>query len=248
MSFTGKVAVVTGGGSGMGEAVAKRLAREGVSVVVADFNETGGQRVVSEIASAGGTAVFAHTDVSDPDSAQNMVAVAVATYGKLDLAANIAGVPQAQFLLQDTDLDLWNRVNAVNSSGMFYSLRAEIPELLKSGGGAIVNVSSLAGLRTFTGLDAYVASKHAAAGLTKNAAAENIRKNIRINGIAPGAVATPMLLGTSEEELAAYSAAMPLGRMGTPEEIANVAVFLLSDEASFVTGVVMPVDGGQLNA
>ena len=232
----------------MGEAVAKQLAEAGASVVIADFSDVNGERVAAEITAAGGVGLFHHTDVSDPESAQSMVDAAVDAFGKLDLAANIAGVPQAQIPLQDTDLALWQRVQGVNSSGMFYSLRAEIPALLAAGGGAIVNVSSLAGLRTFAGLDAYVASKHAAVGLTKNAAAENVGKNIRINGIAPGGVATPMLLGQAQEEIDAYAAAMPLGRLGTPDEIANVALFLLSDAASFVCGVVIPVDGGQLNA
>ncbi|MGW0299647.1 SDR family NAD(P)-dependent oxidoreductase [Streptomyces anthocyanicus] len=246
MRFIAKSVVVTGSASGMGEAVAKRLAREGASVLVADFNEVGGTRVVSEITAAGGTALFQHTDVSDPSSAQAMVDAAVTNFGKLDLAANVAGIGQGHALVQETELELWQRVNGVNSSGLFFSLRAEIPALLAAGGGAIVNVASLAGLQTFKSLNAYVASKHAAVGLTKNAALEN--KNIRVNGIAPGAVLTPMLGNLSQEEVDGYAASVPSGRLGTPQDIANVVAFLLSEEASFVNGAVIPVDGGLLVA
>ncbi|MDH6293316.1 SDR family NAD(P)-dependent oxidoreductase [Rhodococcus opacus] len=245
--FDGKVAVVTGGGSGMGEATAKRLAHEHAGVVVGDRNADNGERVVEEIIAAGGRAVYAHTEVADMASVQAMVKTAVGEFGALDLAANVAGIPQQSQPLEETDIDVWDRVNAVNSTGIFNCLRAEIPAMLVAGGGAIVNVLSLAGLTQTRGLSAYVASKHAATGLTRTAAAENLRENIRINGIAPGGVETPMMAGMPKEDRDRFAASMPLGRLGSAEEIANVVTFLLSDEASFVTGVMLPVDGGQLN-
>ncbi|WP_454857766.1 SDR family NAD(P)-dependent oxidoreductase [Rhizobium binxianense] len=248
MSFKGKSAVVTGGGSGMGEAVARRLAREGASVLVADFNEENGARVATEIEAAGGVAVFHRTDVSDPSSAKAMVDAAVERFGKLDLAANIAGIAQSSTALQDIGQQQWERVNAVNAAGVLYCLQAEITALLAARGGAIVNVTSTGGLRAFDGLAAYVASKHAVVGLTRSAALENLRKGIRVNAVAPGIVRTPMLAALSEAEIEAYAAAQPSGRLGTADEIANVVVFLLSDEALFVSGAIIPVDGGQLVA
>lgn len=247
MSFTGQSAVVTGGGSGMGEAVAKRLARVGVSVLIADYNETSGVRVADEITAAGGTAIFHRTDVSDADSTQAMVDAAVAAFGQLDLAANIAGIAQTPAPVQDTDPETWQRVLAVNSTGIFNSLRAEIPAMLSAGGGAIVNIISTIGLIPSPGMNAYAASKHAAVGLTKTAALDNARTGIRINGIAPGIIHTPLLSSSADDAtIDAYADIVPIGRLGTADEIANVAVFLLSEQASYMTGAIVPVDGGQL--
>jgi hypothetical protein len=244
MSFEGKSAVVTGGGSGMGAATARRLAQEGAAVVVADINEDGGVEVVRQIQAASGRAVFEPADVSDPGSVRAMVRRAVQEFGRLDLAANVAGVPQGPVPLAETTLELWDKTHAVNDRGLFLCLQAEIPAMLDAGGGAIVNVSSLNGVRSFAQMTAYGSSKFGAVSTTMTVAAEFSARNIRVNGIAPGSIDTPMLSVLPRETLAKFAATLPMRRLGTAEEIANVIVFLLSDEASYVSGAIIPVDGG----
>lgn len=246
--FDGKVAVVTGGGSGMGEATARRLAGRGAAVVVADLNIAAGEHVVEQIVMDGGRGVFQRTDVSDPDSVAAMVARAVAEYGALHLAANVAGVPQAPTSLTETTLELWDRTHAVNDRGLFLCLQAEIPAMLNAGGGAVVNVASLNGIRSFAQMTAYGSSKFGAVATTLNVASEFAPLGVRVNGIAPGSIDTPMLATLPKETLAAFAAQQPTGRLGTADEIANVIAFLLSDAASYVCGVVIPVDGGWSNA
>jgi hypothetical protein len=244
MRFEGRVALVTGGASGIGAATSRRLAADGAAVVVADVDDAAGEKVAGQIVADGGRAVFQHTDVSEQRSVEEMVARAVTEYGGLTLAANVAGIPQAPVPLHETPVEVWERGVAVNQRGIWLSMRVEIPLLLEAGGGAIVNVTSLAGLRPFAGLTGYVTSKHGADGLVKNAAADYVGQGIRVNGVAPGTVETPMLMGHDPAALQAYREAQPMKRMATPEEIANVITFLLPDEASYVTGVVVPVDGG----
>jgi hypothetical protein len=244
MGFDGKVAIVTGGGSGMGAATAARLAREGVAVLVADINQQGGTEVAEKIRAAGGRAVFAATDVSDPESVKAMVARAASEFGRLDLAANVAGVPQGPVPLADTTLELWDKTHAVNDRGLFLCLQAEIPAMLDAGGGAVVNVSSLNGVRSFAQMTAYGSSKFGAVSTTMTVAAEFSHRNIRVNAIAPGSIDTPMLSVLPAETLAHFAATLPMRRLGTADEVANVIAFLLSDEASYVSGVVIPVDGG----
>jgi NAD(P)-dependent dehydrogenase (short-subunit alcohol dehydrogenase family) len=246
MSFTGKVAVVTGGASGMGASTARRLARDGAAVVVADLDVDAGAAVVASIVEGGGSAVFQRTDVSDPDSVRAMVERAVAEYGQLNLAANVAGVPQRPTALAETSLELWDQTHAVNDRGLFLCLQAEIPEMVKAGGGAIVNVSSLNGMRSFPRMTAYGSSKFGAISTTMTVAAEFSDQNIRVNGVAPGSIDTPMLHVLPEEALAAFAKTLPMKRLGTADEIANVIAFLLSDQASYVSGAIIPVDGGWL--
>lgn len=239
MSFEGKVAVVTGGGSGIGRATALRLGAGGARVIIADLNAEGGEKTVAEI---GADASFMRTDVTNPADVDAMVA---ACGGRIDIAFNNAGTSGNFGNVADTDIDEWRSVVDLNLVGVYLCMRAEIP--LMQAGSVIVNTSSGAGLMGFAGLSAYVASKHAVIGLTKTAALEYARAGIRINAVCPGTVRTPMLegfFGGDETALAAMGDMMPVGRLATADEIAAAVVWLCSEEASYVTGMAMPVDGG----
>ncbi len=243
----GKVAVITGGGSGIGRATALLFGREGAKLVVADYDPEGGERTVKTIAEAGGTAVFHAADVSNPQAVDALMHKVVETYGQLDCAFNNAGIEGHTALTPDCSIENWNRVIAINLTGVFLCMKYEIALMLKHGGGSIVNTSSGAGLVGLPGGPAYVASKHGVAGLTKTAALEFARKGIRVNAVCPGFIHTPMVErildkgGLSEEQI---FAAEPMHRMGKPEEIAEAVLWLCSDASSFVTGLPMPVDGG----
>jgi NAD(P)-dependent dehydrogenase (short-subunit alcohol dehydrogenase family) len=244
---TGKVAIVTGGASGIGRAAAVRLALGGASILVADRDEVGGHGTVELIADAGGVAHFCTVDVTDPNAIIAMVDDAVATYGRLDLAVNNAGMSGTYAALGDQTLEDWNRTLAVNLTSVFLSMQAEIAAMIDTGGGSIVNTASGAGLMGFANLPAYVASKHGVVGLTKSVALEFARKGIRVNAVCPGSVRTPMLegfTGGDEAALQGMGKMQPIGRLGTPDEIAEAIAWLCSDAASFVTGVALPVDGG----
>jgi NAD(P)-dependent dehydrogenase (short-subunit alcohol dehydrogenase family) len=248
MRFQEKVAVVTGGGSGIGAATARMLARGGAAVVVADLDPARGGSVQRDIEQAGGNAVFQHTDVADRASVKAMVERAVGEFGTLDLAANVAGVPQQPTPLAETTLELWEKTHAVNDRGLFLSLQAETPAILAAGGGAIVNVASLNGIRGFAQMTAYGSSKFGAVSTTLSVASEFASQGIRINGIAPGSIDTPMLATLPAAAREAFAASLPTGRFGRPEEVAAVITFLLSDDASYVDGIILPVDGGWLNS
>jgi NAD(P)-dependent dehydrogenase (short-subunit alcohol dehydrogenase family) len=241
----GKVALVTGGASGLGRACAVALGAAGASVLVADVDRDGGAETVSLV---DGPAEFVATDVTDPDAVAAMVGRAVERFGRLDAAVNNAGTTGAGTPVADHSLEDWNRTLALNLTGVFLCMKHEIPAMLASGdGGSIVNMSSGAGLVGFPGLPAYVASKHGVVGLTRAAALEYVAAGIRVNAVCPGSTRTPMLeafMGGDPTIERMMEKAAPIGRLGRPEEIAEAVVWLCSDAASFVVGHAMAVDGG----
>jgi NAD(P)-dependent dehydrogenase (short-subunit alcohol dehydrogenase family) len=248
-ALDGKAALVTGGGSGLGRASAIALARAGAAVTVADVNEQGGKETAALVfEEAGGDADFVRADVTEPEEVEAMVDKAVARWGHLDCALNNAGTTGASAPTADHTLDDWNRAIALNLTGVFLCLKYEIPAMLERGG-AIVNMASGAGLVGFAGLPAYVASKHGVVGLTRATALEYASNGIRVNAICPGSTRTPMLegfMGGDPQIERMMTRAVPLGRLGRPEEIADAVVWLCSDAASFVVGHALAVDGGSV--
>ena len=244
----GKVALVTGGGSGIGRATSLAYARDGAKVVIVDLNAEGGEETVLMVKEAGGEAALISADVSKASDAQMMVDRAVEVYGRLDCAFNNAGVSgRERYLTADYPDDEWDRVIGINLKGVWLCMKAEIPQMLKQGGGASVNTASVAGLVGIRGTAAYIASKHGVIGLTKAAALEYAESGIRINAVCPGYIHTPLtqplfdrLEGFEDQAVARH----PIGRLGEPHEIAEAVVWLSSDAASFVTGHAMTVDGG----
>jgi NAD(P)-dependent dehydrogenase (short-subunit alcohol dehydrogenase family) len=248
-ALEGKAALVTGGGSGLGRASAIALARAGATVTVADVDEQGGKETVTLVLEeAGGDADFVRADVTQADEVEAMVDKTVTRWGRLDCALNNAGTTGVSAPTADYTLEDWNRALALNLTGVFLCLKYEIPAMLESGG-AIVNMASGAGLVGFAGLPAYVASKHGVVGLTRAAALEYASQGLRVNAICPGSTRTPMLegfMGGDEQVERMMTRAVPLGRLGRPEEIADAVVWLCSDAASFVVGHALAVDGGSV--
>ena len=243
----GKVALVTGGGSGIGRASALAFAREGARGVVADVVVEGGEETVGMIKKAGGEAIFVKADVAQAAEVEAMVNKAVETYGRLDCAYNNAGIAGTVVSTADYTEEDWDRVIAINLKGVWLCMKYEIPQMLKQGGGAIVNTSSTLGLVGMGSTSAYAASKHGVAGLTKTAALEYAQKGIRVNAVCPGVISTPMverIISDNPEFEAQVIGVEPVGRKGAPEEVAEAVVWLCSDAASFVTGHPMAVDGG----
>jgi NAD(P)-dependent dehydrogenase (short-subunit alcohol dehydrogenase family) len=247
LGLENKVALVTGGGSGIGRACALAFAREGAKVVVADVMERGGEETVQMIREAGGESIFVKTDVSKTADVEALVKSAVDTYGRLDCAINNAGIEGIMAPTADYTEENWDRVININLKGVWLCMKYEIPEMQKQGSGAIVNMASVAGLVGFQGMPAYCASKGGIIQLTKVAALEYAKAGIRVNAVCPGVIRTPMVervTGGNPEAEAQFTAMEPVGRMGTPGEIAESVVWLCSDAASFITGHPMVVDGG----
>ncbi|MDB5384874.1 MAG: linC 1 [Planctomycetaceae bacterium] len=242
--LTGKVTVVTGGGTGIGRATALAMAKAGAIVVIGNRDAHKGEEVAEMIRKTGGKAVFQKTDVSKPADAQALVARAVSEFGRLDLAFNNAGMDGEQVPLHEQDIEKASALFDVNIKGVFYCMKYEIEQMLKTGGGAIVNTSSIFGLNGYADWSLYVATKHAVTGMTKAAALDYAKLNVRINAVGPGPVETPLLHKGTGGDPHSYAAFVPMGRIGQPDDIADVVVWLLSDEARYVTGHTLPVDGG----
>jgi NAD(P)-dependent dehydrogenase (short-subunit alcohol dehydrogenase family) len=239
-----KVAIVTGAGSGIGRATAAAFVAGGYAVALLDRNEEAGRDAQAQL-NAAGECIFIPCDVADDDQVKRAVDAAVATFGRLDAAFNGAGIDGAKGMMtEDAMLENWQRVIAINLTGVWHCMRHELRAMLSSGGGAIVNCASIAGMVGAAEMGAYVAAKHGVLGLTKAAALEYARHDIRINAVCPGIIDTPMTrLGSTAEELAATIACIPTGRMGTAQEIAAAAVWLCGDGASYVTGQALALDG-----
>jgi NAD(P)-dependent dehydrogenase (short-subunit alcohol dehydrogenase family) len=246
-ALAGRAGIVTGGASGIGRATAIELAAAGAAVVVADRDPQAADAVATEITAAGGRAMPTGTDVTDPDACDALVAACIDAYGRLDLAVNSAGTTGTPGSVVGYPLDAWRATMAVNLDGVFFSMRAELSVMVPAGAGAIVNVASGAGLVGFAGLPAYVASKHGVVGLTKSAAIECARSGVRVNCVCPGSARTPMLegfMGGDPKVERAMAAGAPIGRLATPAEIAHAIVWLCTDDASYMVGHALAVDGG----
>ena len=254
MKLSDKVAIVTGAGSGQGRAVSLLFAREGAKVAIADINDPAGKETVATIEGAGGTALFVHCDVSKLDEVKSLVRTTVETFGRLDVLYNNAARNRPDDPIPETVADMpedhWQGTIDTNLTAIYYASKYAIPEMLKTGGGTIINISSSLGLSASENQGAYVASKHGVIGLTKAMAVDYGPQGIRVNAICPGAIDTPRfrkhqgVYAEGDETARLITRAIPLGRLGAPEEIAKTALFLASDDASYISGASIPVDGG----
>lgn len=243
-----KVAIITGAGSGIGEATAKLFAAEGAKVVVSDISEENGTKVVSEIKKNGGDAFFVKSDASKAADHEQLVKETVKKYGKLNIAVNNAGIGGASAPTGEYPIDSWQKVIDINLSGVFYGMRYQLPEMVKAGSGSVINIASILGQAGFENSAAYVASKHGVVGLTKSAAWEYAKQTVRVNSVGPGFVYTGLVNEQTmgKEAITALEQKHAFGRLGTAREVAELILFLASDKASFITGSYYPVDGGYL--
>jgi len=239
-----KVALVTGAGSGIGREIAYYYAGAGAKVVVSDIDEPGGIQTVAHIVERQGRAIFVRADTSKPADSEALVHTAVSEFGALHIATNNAGIGGSMAPVGEYPIDDWERVIAINLSGVFYGMRYQIPAMLEAGAGAIVNMASILGTQGYANSAAYVAAKHGMVGLTKSTAIEYARHGIRVNSVGPGFIDTPLLSKVEPAALAHIAGLHPVGRLGRSDEVAALTLFLLSDEASFITGSYHLVDGG----
>lgn len=251
MRLAGKTAIITGAGSGQGKASALLFAEQGAKVIIAEWNEEAGKQVEKEITDAGNEAMFFKTDISNEDNVQQLVSAVQDKYGSIDILFNNAGIgfsSRSKYTMAsilETPLDDWNSIMSINLNGTFLMSKYVIPVMIEQGKGSVINNSSLNGIIGVTGADAYTASKGGVVALTRVMAADYGKHNIRVNCICPGAINTPMISEVLDiPEIAKNYETGPLGRVGEPEEIAGAALFLASEDASYITGVILPVDGG----
>ena len=247
--YKGKVALVTGGGSGIGRATAATMANCDASIVIADFDNAAGEAMADELTEAGHQALFVKVDVADINSVESMIEKTEQTFGRLDCLVNCAGISGPVATVTDCPLEDWHQVININLNGTFYAIRCAIPLMLKSGGGAIVTLSSIFGSVAGGTIAAYVASKHAVLGLTKAVAQEFGNQGVRINAVAPGVIETAMTEEAlqQQEYVTSFLERTPAGRFGQANEVANFISFLCSDQAGFITGAYYPIDGGYLS-
>jgi len=246
--YTDKVTLVTGAASGIGRSIAQLFAENGAKVVVTDVDVEGGEETVELIQSVQGKATFVKTDVFSPEDCERMVQQTLGIYGSLHCACNNAGIPGEENPTADYSIEGWQKLLSINLSGVFYCMKYEIPAMLQGEGGSIVNIASILGRVAFPGAPAYVSAKHGVVGLTENAALEYGSQGIRVNAVGPGFIRTPMISQVvdepeMEEQLIGLH---PIGRLGEPEEVAELVLWLCSEKASFVTGAYYPIDGGYL--
>ena len=241
-----RVGIVTGGASGIGRATVLAMAAAGAKVLVADIDEAGGESAAAEVREAGGAAEFLRTDVAEAKDIEAMVARTLSVFGGLDPAFNNAGVEGHQSALPEQDMDHVQRVFDIMINGVYLAMQAEIPAMRGRAGAAIVNMSSMWGLAGYPEWSPYITAKHAVSGMTKSAALEVAAEGIRINAVAPGPILTPLLLRGWNNDASKASGRVPMRRIGEPKEVASAVVWLLSDGASFITGHILPIDGGML--
>jgi NAD(P)-dependent dehydrogenase (short-subunit alcohol dehydrogenase family) len=243
-SFNGAGVVVTGAGSGLGRAVSLRLAADGARVVVSDLSVEGGEATVEQITAAGGTATFVPADVSDADSVEELIKRTTEYLGGLDLAVNNAGIAHAPGDLHELPIEAWDSVMGVDLRGTFLCMRGELAHMVAAGKGKIVNMASNAGVKNAPSMAAYTSAKHGVVGLTKNAALQYARRNIQINAVCPGTILTEGLAAYGPDQQAEWAELVPAGRIGRPDEVAAAVAYLLSNEADFITGHALLIDGG----
>ncbi|HLP27616.1 MAG TPA: SDR family NAD(P)-dependent oxidoreductase [Candidatus Didemnitutus sp.] len=242
------VAIVTGGASGIGKAVVEEYHRRGIAVIIADVQDELGQELSAALSGQGGKVMYVRCDVTSPEDQQHVVDVAMKTYGRLDIAVNNAGIGGEANPTGSYSLDGWHQVINVNLNGAFLGMRSQIPSMIATGGGSIVNVSSILGAVGFSGAPAYVTAKHGLVGLTKAAALDHALQGIRVNAVGLGFIETPLIAGIIEDPTQRdyLTSLHPMGRLGRPEEVADLICFLTSEKATFITGSYFPVDGGYL--